>query len=1061
MVKLKKRLLMKRTILSLIVSAMLPAAAVAQPKLCGNLIHANGWTGSSYTDPYGIYSFNAADPSLKLSTEATGRYMDGTGGGVADNENLYLYNVEIEDGIASGHVYKMSREDYHSSSYGYIGSYADVPTALTWDASANKFYGCFYNYGGDAYQFGTVDLTVRRATKILISKISERMVALADNDEGTLYAIGKSGKLYTVNPVNGSFTEVGETGIKPSEKIQSAYYDEGTIYWAAQTDDGKSSLYKVDPATATATLVGDFPNGEQFSCLYKFKAAAEDGAPAAITELATNFEGPSLTGTLSFAMPTKTFAGEELTGELTWTVTKDGETIATGKANAGENVTTDPIAFANDYNSVQVYTENGVGRSPLYKTTFFAGPDTPASIGWGEAKLTVDDNRKATVTWPTVENGINGGYFVPEDVTYKLVRMPGEEVVADGLKGTTFTEQLPEGSGMTAYYYSVAAQFMGNEGYSTETNKVVVGSAYEVPFEEQFNDGALDYWTVLDQNQDYSTWWQTSGYVYSQAGWKNGSDDWLISPAIHLQPGRYYKLAFKYWGGLPDYEDYKGQTFEVGFGKGTDPAQYQTLGKKQDVIVKEEEAVEFSTVVKVDEDGNYNFGIHDISPSDSYLLYVDSLTVTEGGTMQVPAPIADLAAVAGADGKLEVELSFTAPAQTAEGKTLESIDKITIKRDGDNVVKVFQNPEPGKKLSFTDTAETGLTDGTHKYTVTSTNDKGESLEAETNVKVGIVAPGSVSEVKAVEQADGVLLTWNAPEKDSQGDAIDPSTLTYTITAVKYYTQEFNVVAEGVKGTSFVDKSFDLNTDDQFQACYVVQATNRAGSDEGIVSNSLIIGKPYQLPMTEGFSPEYGRQSKYLWWIDLTQDINTMLFFRFSTGMSSDNDNGCAAFLGAEGAYCNLRSGKICMEGAKKPEMKYDFYVDPELSMHANLAIEYSTDLSTWTEIDRMEYETLDDAQSAEWRTHTVDLTPLAQYPFVYVRLHGELLDGSSAIIVDNIRIQDDGTTGVTGVKAKSVKAKSGIYTLDGQLVSADTSAKVLRSLKPGMYAVGGRKVVVK
>ena len=50
---------------------------------------------------------------------------------------------------------------------------------------------------------------------------------------------------------------------------------------------------------------------------------------------------------------------------------------------------------------------------------------------------------------------------------------------------------------------------------------------------------------------------------------------------------------------------------------------------------------------------------------------------------------------------------------------------------------------------------------------------------------------------------------------------------------------------------------------------------------------------------------------------------------------------------------------------------------------------------------------------------------------------------------------------MTGVKAKSVEAKSGIYTLDGQLVSADTSAKVLRSLKPGMYVVGGRKVVVK
>lgn len=1052
---------MKRTVLSLFVSAMLPVAVFAQPKLCGNVVNATGWTGNRYTDPYGIYSFDASDNSLRLKTEAKSRYMIGTGGGVADDENLYLYEVEMEDDYASGSIYKMTKAGYDDTRYGAIGSIYDVPTALTWDASTKTFYGCFYNYYGDGYEFGVLTLNNGRASRNKISKLKERIVALADNDNGTLYAIGKSGKLYTVDTATGSLTEVGSTGVKPSELIQSACYEDGSIYWAAQTADKKSILYKVDPTTASASLVGNFPKNEQFSCLYKFKAAAEDGAPAAIEDVTANIEGASLSGTLSFDLPTKTFAGGELCGELAWTVIKDGETIATGKGNPGDRVTTDALEFENDMNYIEVYTENAAGKSLTCKTAFFAGPDTPSSIGWEQAKLTVDGDRNATVTWPAVTTGVNGGYFVPEDVTYKIVRMPDNEVVADKYTGTTFTEQLPEKGGIVSYYYSVSAQFMGKEGYPSETNKVNVGSGYEVPFEEQFDEGALDYWTVLDQNNDYCTWWQNNGSVYSQSGYYDGSDDWLISPSIHMQPDKYYKVAFKYWGGMPGYEDdYNGQAFEVGFGKGTAPASFQILGKKQDVTISEDDAKEFSAVVKVDEDGRYNFGIHDISPADAYVLYVDSFTVTEGGTLQVPAPISDLTATADTDGALQVTLSFTAPTLTAEGKPLESISKIEIKRDGHGVIKVFENPTPGEKLSFTDTNLTGLSDGMHRYIVTSTNDKGESLEAETSVKVGITAPGSVSDVVAEEQADGIHLSWKAPKKDVNGNPIDASGITYEVIAVKYYTNEQTTVATGVKGTTYTDTSFDLNGE-QYQVYYVVKATNRAGSGAEIVSNQIVIGKPYELPMTEGFSPEYERQSKYLWWLDITQDINTFAFFRFDTGMSSDNDNGCADFYGAEGAFCNLRSGKINMQGAGKPEMTYDFFVSDQLSLFATLDIEYSTDLKNWTSIDRLDYESLDDPDGEEWLSHTVDLTALAAYPYVYIRLHGELHDDDSAILVDNIRIQDASATGIDSIRQSALSGtKSGVYDLGGKLVTNDGSASSLRSLKSGIYVIGGRKVLV-
>lgn len=1053
---------MRKTILSLIVSVMLPAATFAQPKLCGNVVNARGWSGSQYSDPFGIYSFDASDATLQLKTEATSRYMLGRGGGVADADNVYLYDVEMDGTYVYGTIYLMEKTEYNARTYARIGSPFDVPTAMTWDASTKNIYGCFYSNNASGYEFGVLTIASGRADRTRISKLSERIVALSDDDNGTLYAIGKSGMLYTISPTEGTLTEIGATGIIPSENIQCACYDGGIIYWAAQTSDNKSNLYKVDPTTGSATLAGSFPKNEHFSCLYKFQAAAEDDAPAAITDMTTDFEGPSLTGTLSFTLPDKTFAGEDLSGKLSWTVTKNGETIATGKGNAGETVTTDPLEFSNETNYVELYTENAIGRSPLYKTAFYVGPDIPSSVSWGEPKLSVDEERNATVTWPAVTSGVHGGYFKPEEVTYKVVRMPEGLVVADKLAATTFSEQLPEKSGITSYYYTVAAQFMGNESYTTETNKVNVGSGFEVPFEEQFNDGALDYWTVLDQNGDYTTWWLNDGSVYSQAGYDGGSDDWLISPAIHLLPGRYYKFAFRYWGGLPEYEDYKGQDFEVGFGKGTDPSTFQILGKKQNVILNEEDAEEFSAVVKVDEEGRYNFGIHDISPSDAYLLYIDSVTVTEGGTMEIPAPISDLTAVADAQGDLKVVISFTAPKFTAEDKPLETIDKIVIRRDKDTVVKTFTSPTPGEKLTFTDTEETGLTDGNHLYAVTSTNDKGESLEAEANVKVGMEIPSSVSNVVAEEQADGIHLSWSAPETDIQGNPINANALTYDITAVKYYTGEENKVATGLKGTSYTDTSFDLNGD-QCQVYYIVHAANRAGCDEGIISNQLIVGKPYDLPITEGFSPEYDRQSKYLWWIDITQDINTMSFFRFATGQSSDGDNGCAVFIGTEEAFCNLRSGKINMQDIKNPAMTYDFYLSPDLTMYANLDIEYSVDLKSWTSIDHLSFESLDDPQEEEWRTHTVDLNPLAGLPCVYLRLHGELMDSGSAILVDNINIKDNHTDAINVTTAGSSvsSGKGGVFGLDGRQVSIDSSAESLRSLKPGVYMIGGRKVVIR
>lgn len=996
---------MRKTLSILVLCALLSSvAAVAQTKLAGSVIHASDWTGSRYTDPYGLYEFDADAENLSVAKLTSSWRLENNTCGVTDGDNVYLFNVEMEledgDTYVSGSVTKVALEDYGSYTFGRIGSVLQVPTALTWDASTSICYGCFYDKDGTGFEFGTMSLSgsLRRDK---ISKLRKRMVAMADDDNGTVWGIDEDGTLQKINVSTGALTEVGPTGVTPSTLVQSACYVDGKIYWAAQVSEQKSLLYVIDPQTGKATLKGDFPKAEQFSTLYKKKPLAEDGAPAAMDDLEADFEGASLTGTLSFTLPTLTFGGSDLTGQLAWTVTKDGETLASGTGQPGEKVTTAPVTLDNDYNALQLYSSNDAGRSPVYKASVYVGPDTPSSIPWGEPTLVIDSTGKATVTWPAVTTGQNDGYIDPAQITYTITRNPDGVVVAEGYKETTYSEQLPVKQGITSYSYSIKAVFMGNEGSDTETNKVKYGSGWEVPYTETFDYGALDNWTVLDQNGDYMTWYEGSDNVYSQSGAEGGNDEWLISPDIHLVPGKYYKVSFRYWSGLPGYDDYAGQAFEAGFGQGTDPSSFQILGSKSNVALDEDAAKTFSTTVKVDADGQYNFGIHDVSPQNAYLLYIDDFTVEEGGTLEVPAQVSDFAAVADAQGALSVTISLTAPSLTAEGKALTDLQRVEIIRDDTVTVKTFTGPQPGEKLTFTDTEATGLTDGSHHYAVHSVNAKGQSLDAEADVVVGIKAPAVPTDFVATEQTDGVHLTWTAPVKDADGNTIDPKDVVYDIYAVKYYTSEYLLLQEDYKGTSYVDGTF-LNADDQLQVYYIIQAKNRAGVSDDVVSNQFIVGNPYTLPFHENFSPEYARQSKNLWWINLTEDINTMSYFSFIKTMSSDGDNGCAYFPGGgTGVFTNLRSGKIDMRSVEKPQITFDYYVAG--AGEDVLTLEYSTDLKAWKELTRIDWTDLD-VDGATWLTHTADLTECASYPYVYLRFHGEADDLGTPIAIDNIHI---------------------------------------------------------
>lgn len=111
-----------------------------------------------------------------------------------------------------------------------------------------------------------------------------------------------------------------------------------TFYWACVEADKKSTLYTVDLTDASLSLVGDFEGQNMITMLSIPKPAAEDGAPAIAENLTFDFKNGSLTGDVCFDVPTKTFAGDELNGDITYTITDGTDTLAEGKAAAGSKV---------------------------------------------------------------------------------------------------------------------------------------------------------------------------------------------------------------------------------------------------------------------------------------------------------------------------------------------------------------------------------------------------------------------------------------------------------------------------------------------------------------------------------------------------------------------------------------------------------------------------------------------------------------------------------------------------------------------------------------------------
>lgn len=978
--------------------------------LVGNLAQRNDWTTDN--NEYGMYSFVSATPNTLTKLVANSDiYANGGGAFVGD----YFYYVNADTryswlGVVDAYLTKYNTETWEQEGETTKTTTDMIAMEVATDNATGTVYGEFYDASYKTLEWGIADY--EKGTRSLIATATNRYVALGITKAGQLYGIATDGNLYKVDKTTGAEEKVGATGVTLTTDDNKYYAQSGeidqttdTFYWNGVDSNGNSAFYTVDLTTGTATKIADFANNEIFLALSIPPAKAADGAPAKATDITVSFPNGSTSGQVSFTAPTNTYGGQSLTEtELTYTIKANDTIVGTGTVGAGATATCDVTAPEGQVRFT-VTTSNAAGESPKATADAWVGYDQPQAVG--NPVLAIDNaTGNVSLSWTEpAATGMHGGYvgILNYDV-YRLTRT--DTTLVGNTASTTFSETLPKGE-LQNYTYGVVAR---NEKLSSSmalSNGVVAGSAYEVPYFEDFKtESVFDLFTVINVNNDSvnaynsqrgnyqtpSTWECVIDY-YSQEpviryhyNKTNAADDWLITPPIKLKAGHSYTFSIA----AASASKYYPERFEVKMGQGT------TVGAMTTGIIGSTDVTDptftdykGSTGV-IAEDGEYNFGIHAISDAYEEYLTIDSITVRAEALQSSPDSVTNLTIKPSAPGSLIADISFTAPAKTISQETLSSLSKIEISRNG-KLVKTLTDITPGQTVSVKDTTDfTGYNEYIVLPYIGEEFGRADTLRA----YLGYDAPMRPVNAVAIDQQNSVLLKWDpVTEVGARNGYVDPSKVEYNILDFGGTLPDTLVTLTGT-----TQYQLDMNTDEGNPRIiqYAVNASNEAGSS-AYASMTLTVGTPYELPFTESFAN--GGRERY-WSVSTNGGSN---HFTPTEDKAADGDKGATSFTPANaGDESTLHSGKISLGGATNPELFFSHMSTP--GANTKLIIEVEKPDGSVDSVKTIDYSTM--TGTAQWKREKVSLADYKDYRYIIIAFHA--IGGETGVEtdVDNIVIEN-------------------------------------------------------
>ncbi len=858
----------------------------------GNAVYYDGWEDKGM----GIFKFAAGQESL--TPVKIDNSLNSSLGGIKSGNRFYCaYQQDV-----LGSTMNLGRL-YDAEVWDMLAYQNDLPnnmlaSSMAVDPTDNKIYGCFFNENANGYELGTMDINTLTRTST-ICKVTSPYAIMAISKEGTMYGIDTQSYLYTIDKTTGDATMLGFLGVDLTYK-SAGYIDPNTDnFYISVSNDYENSIYRVDLQEYYPDYICEIPENAQLTALWTGSPMADNNAPAAPENLKLNFSGASLSGTLSFDAPSLNYGGTELTGDLTYYVISNDETLASGTTQAGAAVSVSLSVPNSGSYTFTVYLENNAGKGSEATIKKYVGYDAPYRVKNVWVTRTGNVN---TIKWDAVTKGASGGYFDPNEVTYEVRRTPDNKIIATGLKETSCQDVIDAPDDFTIYCYFVTAIQKDARSVEGESNSVPLGTI-DLPTNFTFDTYMdVENFMIVDSNNDGKHWrWSQGGFV--KIDWNDNldMDDWLISPSINMKKGSKYKLSFDYKCEAAECPE----RLEVKLGNIAE-ASAMTQTVVEPFEIKNKEFKHCEVEIEPTEDGLHNIGFHGISSKGGFTMYLDNISIESGVCSTSPKePV--VAFTPDYNGANKLKISVTAPTEDISGKALQSMSKLEI-RSTKGVIKTFENVQPGQELEYN--AEYSESGYMTFFFCAYSNDGTAGKILSKNCYIGTNYAGTPQDVKLTEDGNTgkVTLSWSRLDKDIDGYSINPDLISYVI-----YDNTQNKVGE-TNGTTFTTDALDGRTQ-RFVNYMIVGKTARGENTEHPGVTDLVpVGTPYYLPflepLTEGkLEHTYGQDGSGFWG---TYPIDETSYV-FSFDPEEKGDGGI------------LMSGKIDLTGAVKPFLSMSVY----------------------------------------------------------------------------------------------------------------------------------------
>lgn len=216
-------------------------------------------------------------------------------------------------------------------------------------------------------------------------------------------------------------------------------------------------------------------------------------SPAAVNNLeAVAFDQGVLKATVSFSFPTKTMGGSELAADAALKATVVAAETLTVEGKPGEKVSVE-IATVQNMNHIVARASLGDLNGPAETVDVYTGVEVPATVT-DLVGVAAPDMMSMTLTWEGPTEGFDGGFIVPEDVTYDIYMVVpgffGDEwaKIDEAGKNKTYTYVCEEGQVQDLVQLGVVAcNAAGDCGYLQSASDVL-GTPWTLPMDENFDD---------------------------------------------------------------------------------------------------------------------------------------------------------------------------------------------------------------------------------------------------------------------------------------------------------------------------------------------------------------------------------------------------------------------------------------------------------------------------------------------------------------------------------------------------------------------------------------------